>query len=82
MSILTFQAKQTARQWIDDHFTELSTWHQHIWNLAEPAWREWSSPWKWCNRLRGGGGLSRSGLQGRHHLRAQDGRGCRVRIQT
>ncbi|MDK8527282.1 hypothetical protein QP869_10755, partial [Micrococcus luteus] len=26
----------------------------------------WSSPWKWCNRLRGGGGLSRSGLQGRH----------------
>ncbi|MGC5049760.1 TniQ family protein, partial [Micrococcus porci] len=24
-----------------------------------------SSPWKWCNRLRGGGGLSRSGLQGR-----------------
>lgn len=46
----------------------------------EPGAR--SSPWKWCNRLRGGGGLSRSGLQGRHHLRAQDGRGCRVRIQT
>ena len=43
MSILTFQAKQTARQWIDDHFTELSTWHQHIWNLAEPAWREFES---------------------------------------
>ncbi|WP_192497106.1 zinc-binding metallopeptidase family protein [Gulosibacter chungangensis] len=40
---LTLDAKATAKAWIDDHQQELSDWHQHIWNLAEPAWREYES---------------------------------------
>ncbi|WP_298254685.1 amidohydrolase [uncultured Arthrobacter sp.] len=40
---LTEQARATARQWIDDHMAELSGWHSKIWDLAEPAWREYES---------------------------------------
>lgn len=43
MNTLTATAKETAQKWIDDHFAELSEWHQHIWALAEPAWREFES---------------------------------------
>lgn len=43
MAELTREAKQTAQSWIEGHYAELSDWHQHIWNLAEPAWREHES---------------------------------------
>lgn len=43
MNELAVKAKLTAQEWIDQHFDELSQWHQHIWNLAEPAWREFES---------------------------------------
>lgn len=36
-------AKTTAREWIDAHLDELAEWHTHIWELAEPAWREYRS---------------------------------------
>ncbi|WP_035768746.1 peptidase M20 [Arthrobacter castelli] len=40
------EAKTTALGWIDSHMEELSRWHSHIWDLAEPAWREHrSSQW-------------------------------------
>lgn len=35
--------KATAQAWIDDHLDELLDWHTHIWELAEPAWREYDS---------------------------------------
>ncbi len=43
MTELSAAAKRTAQEWIDAHFDELSAWHQHIWHLAEPAWREYES---------------------------------------
>lgn len=37
------QLKDIAWTWVDEHRTQLSEWHSHIWNLAEPAWREYES---------------------------------------
>lgn len=36
-------AKQTAREWIEANLDQLTEWHTHIWELAEPAWREYRS---------------------------------------
>ncbi len=41
--MLDNSANATARAWIEDHRYALSSWHQHIWHLAEPAWREYES---------------------------------------
>ena len=30
-------------KWIDRNAEQLSEWNQYIWNLAEPAWREYES---------------------------------------
>ncbi|MDJ1371405.1 peptidase M20 [Gulosibacter molinativorax] len=49
---LTDAAKATAREWIDEHMPELSAWHQRIWDLAEPAWREHESAAWYVNLLR------------------------------
>lgn len=40
---LGVEAKATAREWIEVHLGELLEWHTHIWELAEPAWREYDS---------------------------------------
>lgn len=45
-------AKQIAHQWIDNHRSELSEWHATIWELAEPAWREYRSAAWFVDRLR------------------------------
>ncbi|CAA9217131.1 MAG: FIG00793576: hypothetical protein [uncultured Arthrobacter sp.] len=49
---LAAAAKATARAWIDDNKERLSEWHQHIWDLAEPAWREFRSAEWYVRRLR------------------------------
>lgn len=46
------QAKETARAWIDDHREQLLEWHRTIWDLAEPAWREYRSAAWYVDRLR------------------------------
>ncbi|MGC0144631.1 amidohydrolase [Pseudactinotalea sp. Z1732] len=48
-------AKATARAWVDEHMRALSRWHQHIWELAEPAWREHESASWYVQRLRAEG---------------------------
>ena len=40
---LTAAAKRTAQEWIDANLAQLTEWHTHIWQLAEPAWREYRS---------------------------------------
>jgi aminobenzoyl-glutamate utilization protein B len=35
--------KQLVFDWVDSHAATLSTWHQVIWNFAEPALREYRS---------------------------------------
>lgn len=52
---LTDEVKQTARKWIDDHLEQLVQWHTHIWELAEPAWREYKSQRWYVETLRGEG---------------------------
>ena len=48
----TDDAKATAQAWIDEHLTQLTEWHTHIWELAEPAWREYRSQRWYVERLR------------------------------
>ena len=45
-------AKRTARAWIDEHRGDLSAWTGTIWELAEPAWREYRSAAWFVQRLR------------------------------
>lgn len=52
---MSARPKQTAYDWIDAHRSELSDWHQEIWNLAEPAWREYRSAAWYIARLRAEG---------------------------
>lgn len=49
------QPKHTARAWIDEHRSQLSRWHTTIWELAEPAWREYRSVQWYVDRLRAEG---------------------------
>lgn len=37
------ELNEPAWNWIDAHRETLSAWHAHIWDLAEPAWREYES---------------------------------------
>ncbi len=48
-------AKETAREWIEAHLGDLLDWHTHIWELAEPAWREYDSQAWYVHRLRAEG---------------------------
>lgn len=45
-------AKATAQEWIDEHLEQLLDWHTHIWELAEPAWREYDSQAWYVQQLR------------------------------
>lgn len=47
--------KAAARGWIAGHMEELSDWNRHIWELAEPAWREHESADWYVERLRAEG---------------------------
>lgn len=47
---LSAEAKATAQAWISDNLEQLTEWHTHIWELAEPAWREYRSA-KWYVEL-------------------------------
>lgn len=55
MAHLTDEAKQTARSWIDENLDRLTDWHTRIWELAEPAWREYRSQAWYVERLRAEG---------------------------
>jgi aminobenzoyl-glutamate utilization protein B len=48
-------AKETARAWVDEHTRDLSAWTRAIWDLAEPAWREYRSSAWYADRLRAEG---------------------------
>jgi len=37
------EAKKTAFNWIETREEEISSFHQRIWNYAEPAFREYKS---------------------------------------
>ena len=45
-------ARALAARWVDDHRDELSAWTRTIWELAEPAWREYRSARWYVERLR------------------------------
>ena len=44
--------EQHAFDWIDRNRQNLSDWHQIIWHLAEPAWREYKSSAWYVKKLR------------------------------
>lgn len=50
MSITT--EKQTALRWVDENAAWLSDFHYTIWELAEPAWREYRSAAAYVDLLR------------------------------
>lgn len=45
-------AKSTAWEWVERNRSRLSTWHSEIWELAEPAWREYRSAAWYVDLLR------------------------------
>ncbi|WP_125614890.1 amidohydrolase [Specibacter cremeus] len=61
---LTAAAKATAQAWIDENMDRLSAWHRHIWELAEPAWREYQSAKWYVNLLRSEGFTVEAGSAG------------------
>ncbi len=64
MTELTAAAKRTAQAWIDEHLQQLTEWHTHIWELAEPAWREYRSQQWYVERLRAEGFTVEDGSAG------------------
>jgi hypothetical protein len=44
--------KQHAFDWIEKNRQTLSDWHQIIWHLAEPAWREYKSSAWYMKKMR------------------------------
>ncbi|GAB5468674.1 MAG: hypothetical protein Kilf2KO_17040 [Rhodospirillales bacterium] len=47
--------KRTALDWIDGRRAQISDWHSTIWDLHEPAWREYRSAAWYVERLRAEG---------------------------
>ena len=47
--------KETVFKWVSENEETLSDWNQTIWNLAEPAWREYESARFYINILRQNG---------------------------
>jgi aminobenzoyl-glutamate utilization protein B len=45
-------AKETADEWLATRRDEVSRWHRTIWELAEPAWREYASARWYVDTLR------------------------------
>ena len=52
---MTSAPTQSAHRWVDAHGDELSAWTRAIWELAEPAWREYRSAAWFVERLRAEG---------------------------
>jgi aminobenzoyl-glutamate utilization protein B len=50
-----YREKQAAWEWVQAHQKRLSDFHQHIWNYAETAWREYRSAKAYCDLLRSEG---------------------------
>ena len=50
-STLGVDAKATAQAWVEENLPKLTEWHTHIWELAEPAWREFRSVAWYVERL-------------------------------
>ena len=48
-------SKSTADAWVAGHRADLSEWNRTIWELAEPAWREYRSAAWYVERLRAEG---------------------------
>ena len=44
--------KRSALDWVEAHRQQLSEWHATIWDLHEPAWREYRSAAWYVDRLR------------------------------
>jgi aminobenzoyl-glutamate utilization protein B len=44
--------KRFALDWIESNRPRFSEWNLQIWNLAEPAWREYRSARRYCDLLR------------------------------
>ena len=40
---MTSEISKTVFKWVTENAENLSRWNQIIWNLAEPAWREYES---------------------------------------
>ncbi len=57
-------ARATALATVDARADELSTWTRHIWELAEPAWREYRSCAWYVERLRAEGFAVEEGTGG------------------
>src|SRR5699024_5121934 len=64
MTTLVAEAKKTAQTWVDEHLDTLVEWHTHIWELAEPAWREYRSQQWYVQRLREEGFIVEDGSAG------------------
>ena len=47
--------KQTVLDWVDANREKLSRWHAEVWDLHEPAWREYRSANWYVERLRSEG---------------------------
>jgi aminobenzoyl-glutamate utilization protein B len=56
--------KELAREWVERHRGEWSQWHRTIWELAEPAWREYRSAAWYVDRLRRAGFTVEAGSGG------------------
>jgi aminobenzoyl-glutamate utilization protein B len=56
--------KQTALNWIEDNRATLSDWHREIWDMHEPAWREYRSAAWYVDRLRQEGFVVEEGSGG------------------
>jgi aminobenzoyl-glutamate utilization protein B len=48
-------AKLTAYRWVEEQRNQWSAWNSYIWNLAETAWREYSSAEWYVKKLRAEG---------------------------
>jgi aminobenzoyl-glutamate utilization protein B len=44
--------KQTALDWVESNRQNLSVWHREIWDMHEPAWREYRSAAWYVDKLR------------------------------
>ena len=52
---MTNAIRKTVFKWVTDNAKNLSQWNQIIWNLAEPAWREYESARFYISILRENG---------------------------
>ena len=54
-AIVLDEHKRFALDWIERNRARFSDWNLQIWNLAEPAWREYKSARLYCDLLRAEG---------------------------